>query len=68
MEKSDSFPKKPGVYHMEVEHDDGCPMLLGGDHCTCKTTKVSEIFTEKQWVNRQERRKAEAEARRKKSH
>jgi len=65
MGTSDSFPNKPGVYHMEVEHDDGCPMLSGGDRCTCKTTNTSEIFTDKQWRNRQERRKAAAEARKK---
>lgn len=68
MENSDPFPKKPGVYHLEVGHDDDCPMLSGGNHCTCKTIKVSEIFSEKQWRNRQERRKVEAEARRKKTH
>jgi hypothetical protein len=27
---------KPGVHHVIVEHDDTCPMINGGTHCTCK--------------------------------
>lgn len=52
---------------MEIGHDDGCPMLSDGDHCTCKTT-TTEILPVKKWQNRQEKRRAEAEARRKKTH
>lgn len=27
---------KPGVHHVIVEHEDTCPMINGGTHCTCK--------------------------------
>lgn len=67
MKESNSFPNKPGFYIMEIGHDDGCPMLSGGDHCTCKTT-TSEVVPFKQWKNRKEKRKAESEARQKKTH
>lgn len=28
----------PGVYHVTIEHESRCPMLRGGDECTCKPT------------------------------
>ena len=25
----------PGVHHVTVRHDDNCPMINGGNDCTC---------------------------------
>lgn len=55
------------IYHLEVRHDDGCPMLNDGKTCTCKHVD-EELFTHAQWMNRQQRRKAQAEARKRKAH
>lgn len=29
---------EPGVLIMQIEHDNSCPILQGGERCTCNST------------------------------